>query len=100
MKLFLDTSVLLAASGSTKGASHALFDYAELQGWELMGSPYVLSEVRKNLLKLPPSATTEWSKLQPLIHAVDDILSIDRATVFMASKDRPVLLPPLLGQAC
>ncbi len=91
MKLFLDTSVLLAACGSKKGVSHALFDYAESQGWELLGSQYVFSEVLKNLPKLPESATTEWNKLRSDIKAVADILTLDRTAVFMASKDRPVL---------
>ncbi len=40
MNLFLDTSVLLAASGSAKGAARALFRLAPQQGWRLMASPY------------------------------------------------------------
>lgn len=36
MNLFLDTSVLLAASGSAKGAARALFRLAPQQGWRLM----------------------------------------------------------------
>jgi predicted nucleic acid-binding protein len=91
VRLFLDTSVVLAACGSTKGASHALFDYAESQGWELLGSQYVFSEVLKNLPKLPESATTEWTKLRSNIQTVADILTVDRATVFLVSKDRPIL---------
>jgi hypothetical protein len=45
VKLFLDTSVLLAACGSAKGSSRAVFQYAPAQGWELMASPWVIGEV-------------------------------------------------------
>lgn len=38
MNLFLDTSVLLAACGSERGASPFLFRQAAVQGWELLGS--------------------------------------------------------------
>ena len=54
MKLFLDTSVLLAAAGSATGSSRALFLYAAARQWLLISSPYVLNEVLRNLPKLPP----------------------------------------------
>ena len=60
MKLFLDTSVLLAAAGSVNGASHALFSLAAKQGWALLSSPYAVNEVLRNLPKLRTSATNEW----------------------------------------
>jgi hypothetical protein len=40
VKLFLDTSVLLAASGSAKGASRFVFDQAAEQGWQLLTTAY------------------------------------------------------------
>jgi hypothetical protein len=36
VRLFLDTSVLLAAAGSPNGSSRALFSYAATQGWVLI----------------------------------------------------------------
>ena len=95
MKLFLDTSVLLAACGSAHGSSKALFDYAVMQGWELLASPWVLGEMICNLPKLPPAATGEWSRLRPRLIVVDDVLSLDRPLVFAVSKDKPVLLTAL-----
>jgi predicted nucleic acid-binding protein len=95
VRLFLDTSVLLAAAGSVSGSSHALFEYADSQGWELLCSQYVLREVLKNLSKLPVSAESEWALLRPRITVVDDILTLDRPVVFMAGKDRPVLFSAL-----
>jgi len=57
--IFLDTSVLLAACGSTTGASRALFTLAPRQGWTLMSSSYAANEVVKNLHFFPASGTAE-----------------------------------------
>ena len=95
MKLFLDTSVLLAACGSAQGSSRALFDSAAAQGWELLASPWVLGETIRNLPKLPAAATGEWSRLRPRLLIVDDVVSLDRPLVFAVSKDKPVLLSAL-----
>lgn len=72
MKLFLDTSVLLAACGSAHGSSRALFGYAPAQGWSLMASPWVVAEVVRNLAKFPPAVASP-------------------ATFFMARPRRPRL---------
>ena len=95
MKLFLDTSVLLAACGSARGSSHALFGYAAAQGWTLMASPWVVAEAVRNLGKFSPEATREWVRLRPQLVLVDDVVSLNRAVVFPVSKDRPVLLTAL-----
>jgi predicted nucleic acid-binding protein len=60
MKLFLDASVLLAAAGSTEGASRAIFTYAADQNWMLISSPWALSEALRNLPNLPAAATADW----------------------------------------
>jgi predicted nucleic acid-binding protein len=95
VNLFLDTSVLLAACGSAKGSSRAIFHLATAAGWNLMSSPYVLSEVMRNLGKLPIVATADWVRLRQQLAMVDDVVSLDRAVVFSASKDRPVLFTAL-----
>lgn len=95
MRLFLDTSVLLAAAGSANGSSHALFSYAATQGWVLICSPYALNEVLRNLPKLAVSVTTEWLRLRPQVTVVDDVVSLDWPVVFAASKDRPILFTAL-----
>ena len=95
MKLFLDTSVLLAACGSAQGSSRALFQYASAQGWELMASPWVIGEVTRNLVKFPTAGTADWLRLRRQLVIVDDVVSLDRAFVFPVSKDRPVLLSAL-----
>ncbi len=95
MKLFLDTSVLLAACGSAQGSSRALFHGAAAEGWKLLASPWVIGEVTRNLVKFPANATAEWLRLRPHLVIVDDVVSLDRALVFPVSKDRPVLLSAL-----
>jgi uncharacterized protein len=95
VRLFLDASVLLAAAGSPKGSARALFTLAATQGWGLVTSPYTLSEVQRNLGKLPPQAAAEWLRLRPQLTVVDDVVVLDRPVIFTASKDRPVLFTAL-----
>lgn len=91
MNLFLDASVVLAACGRPAGASRAVFDLASRNGWTLMTSPYVVSEVTRNLPRFPTQATQDWSQLRPALVAVRDVWTMDRPAVFGPAKDRPVL---------
>ena len=91
MNLFLDASVVLAACGRPAGASRAIFSGAATNGWRLLTSPYVLGEVRKNLLKLPPPAQATWATLSPQLTTARDVWTMDRPAVFAPAKDRPVL---------
>jgi predicted nucleic acid-binding protein len=95
VRIFLDTSVLLAACRSKSGASRAILDIAAKQGWKLIASPWVRNEVEKNLSKFPFESTATWVALRSRISLVDDVVSIDRALVFPTSKDRPVLITAL-----
>jgi predicted nucleic acid-binding protein len=65
MKLFLDTSVLLAASGSSDGASREIFRLAPFNGWTLLATPYVVEEVLRNLPKLPFERSEAPGSLSP-----------------------------------
>lgn len=95
MRVFLDASVLIAAAGSRTGASRALFDLAPTHRWTLLTSTYALSEALHNLPKLPPASTADWIALRPKLSVADDVLSLDRPTIFRASKDRPILFTAL-----
>jgi hypothetical protein len=95
MRLFLDASVLLAASGSATGASRQLFRLAPPNAWSLIATPYVVEEVLHNLPLLPATATSAWARLRPALWIRDDVLTLDRAAVFPASKDRPMLFSAL-----
>jgi len=91
VRLFLDSSVALAASGRPRGASRAIFTFAAANGWELVSSGYSLAEVTRNLGKLPVDATNEWQRLAGRLRLVRDVWTSDRPAVFGVAKDRPVL---------
>ena len=92
MRLFLDSSVVLAACGRVTGASHAIFDLAPLHGWQLLTCDYVVREVERNLReRLPETARQEWRKLRPSLGVVENELTHPWPVVFPAAKDRPVL---------
>ena len=95
MNVFLDTSVILAACGSSRGSSRAIFNLARVADWTLLTSPYVLGEVTKNLSKLPSAAIGEWASLKEQIVIVNDIVSLSFPVVFTARKDRPILFSAL-----
>lgn len=95
MRLFLDTSVVLAACGSTTGASHEIFRRARVHGWVLLATPYVIGEVLNNLSDFPPEATARWANLRGDLLVLDDVLTLDRPAVFAAGKDRPILFSAL-----
>ena len=95
MRLFLDTSVLLSACASATGASREIFTRAPSNGWSLITTPYVVEEVVRNLPALPVQATAEWIQRRPMLMLMDDVLTLDRPTVFPAGKDRPVLFGAL-----
>jgi predicted nucleic acid-binding protein len=95
MRLFLDTSVLLAASGSASGASREVFRRASANAWVLMGTPYVVEEVLRNLPDLPPAASGDWVRLRPELVVMDDVLTLEWPAVFPVPKDRPVLFSAL-----
>ena len=95
MRLFLDTSVLLAACGSTTGASHEIFRQARVHGWVLIATPYVIGEVLNNLADFPPGATSQWASLRADLLVLDDVLTLNRPVVFAAAKDRPIIFSAL-----
>ena len=87
--------MLLAACGSSQGASRALFQLAPQTSWALVTNPYAVSEVARNLPKFPRSATAVWAGLRPQITLVDDVVALNLPSVFSASKDRPILFTAL-----
>ncbi len=95
MKLFLDSSVNLAASMSPTGASREIFRLAELCGWHLLVSPWVLRETRWNLANKSPQSVHNWVGLRTLLALEDDELTFDWPVAFTASKDKPVLFTAL-----
>ena len=100
MRLFLDSSVLLAASGSSKGASRFLLQEAATLGWELISSDYCEEETRRNLSKLGRSASTAWKNaIAPKVRFVRADYALDKPLVFPKAKDRPVVITALAARA-
>lgn len=96
MRLFLDTSVLLAAAGSAKGASRFVVTQAKLLGWELVSSDYCAEEARRNLPKLGGVAATSWRRqVAPRLHLVRADVALDKPLVLDKAKDRPVVITAL-----
>ena len=100
MRLFLDSSVLLAAAGSSKGASRLLFDIASRHGWELLTAEYCLREAEFNLPKLGKKAELSWTQIiRPAVIPLSTRLTLDRPLIFRATKDRPVVISALSQKA-
>lgn len=99
MRLFLDTSVLLAAAGSANGASRHLVSKGKKHGLPLLSSPYCLAETNQNISKLGKLASEDWhSFVRPRIQLVQDCTTIDLPLVFSAAKDRPVVISALAAK--
>jgi predicted nucleic acid-binding protein len=95
LKIFLDSSVAIAASLSGKGASRLVFDLAARQRWQLLVSPWVLREVRDNLADKPPEASGAWAALRGRVSIEGDELTFDWPLDFDVTKDKPVLITAL-----
>jgi len=100
VRIFLDTSVLLAAAGSSRGASRFLITQADAHGWELVSSDYCAEEARRNLPKLGRSAAAAWrTAIAPSLRLARASLALDKPLVFPKAKDRPVVITVLATRA-
>lgn len=100
MRIFLDSSALLAAAGSAQGASRFVITVAAAHDWELITSDYCAEETRRNLSKLRPAAAKVWQKqLSPLVRFVRTAVALDKPLVFPKAKDQPVVITALASRA-
>jgi predicted nucleic acid-binding protein len=100
VRLFLDTSLLLAACGSARGASRHVVIEGAVRGWELLTSDYCAQETRRNLPKLGTRAASNWqSMVAPRLRFVRADVVLDRPLVFPRAKDRPVVITALAVRA-
>lgn len=100
MRLFLDTSVLLAASGSRRGASRFVIMQATAQKWDVVSSDYCEQETQRNLAKIARSAARAWKdEIAPRVRLVEASLALDKPLVFSKAKDRPVVITALAVRA-
>ena len=95
MRLFVDSSVLIAAAASAEGASREVFHRASTRDWRLITTPYAVAEVTRNLAGFAALVTATWLRLRARLDLVDDVLTIDKPAVFPVNKDRPILFSAL-----
>ena len=98
MRVFLDSSVLLAACGSRRGASRSLFAGRGRDRLELVTSEWCLVEVERNLPVLGSSGARTWRRIVPRLKVIRTELVLDRPLVLSAAKDRPVLISALAAR--
>ena len=95
MRVFLDSSVLLAAVGSATGASREVIRRAPQQDWTLIATPYVIDEVQANISRLPLADERFWNECGRDLLILEDIFAIDKPAAFAPAKDRPILFSAL-----
>ena len=100
IEIFLDSSVLIAASGSIEGASFFIVQSAKKNHWQLLTSQYCLAEVERNIGKLGSSAKMSWEKsIRSSVDVMPNVLSISKPLMLEASKDKPVLIGAIAAHA-
>jgi hypothetical protein len=95
VKLFLDTTVLLAASESPLGASREIFQRAHSNDWTLITTPFVLLEVTHKLPKLSPHGVFDWKVLSRQLVITEDMAVLGGAVVRQPAKKNPILFSAL-----
>ena len=100
MRLFLDTSVILSASASEKGASRWIVEECARHNWSLVSANYCKAETLKNLAKMGGSARETFDALvAPAIRWKADTWVSEYPLLFPKAKDRPVVLAALAAKA-
>jgi predicted nucleic acid-binding protein len=100
-RVFADSSVLIAGSGSRSGASRAVLTMAEIGLFKLVLSRQVLEECERNLRKKLPAALTVFAEL--LARIGPEILpdpppeESARWETAIAAKDTPILAAAVLA---
>ncbi len=88
MKLFIDTSVLLAAAGSEHGDPVFVFEQATDREWVLITTHYCLEEAKRNVAKVGRKASTAPTRLlvpKLALFSFDKVLSKGQGTVLLLS---------------
>lgn len=96
MRVFLDSSVLLAAAGSDQGASRYVILNQRRARMHLITADYCIKEVEFNLAKLGPSSSQAWyTQIKPRLKIVPVRLSLTKILIYPRAKDRPVIITAL-----
>lgn len=92
-RVFLDSTVLFSAMYSTTGAAYQLIILGLAGVHHLVVSPYVLTEVERNLRAKAPRALGAFTSFTPLITCIDDPARslVERAAELVVAKDAPIV---------
>ncbi len=99
MRVFLDSSVILSACGSSKSLSRLITLIARERGWTLVSSAYCRAEAARNVGKFGDEATSRWTTLRAELQWVPDALTSKRPLLLTAAKDKPVLISALADRS-
>jgi predicted nucleic acid-binding protein len=101
-RIFIDSSVIIAGSASSTGASRAVLLLAEIGLFQAVVSEQVLAECQRNLTKKLPSAMPAYSEL--LLRLNLEVLAnpssqeYDQWQTIIEAKDAPILAAALLAK--
>jgi predicted nucleic acid-binding protein len=102
IRVFIDASVLFAASFSATGSARDLILVATRGDLELIASSFVLEETRRNLSSKAPRALPAFHAFQAaeVIRIVDpDATQVRRAAEVVVLKDAPVVAGAIEAKA-
>ena len=94
IKLFIDTSVLFAASHSPTGSARDLLVAGVLRQATLVLSPFVVDETRRNLLRKSPHALPFFEAFltRGLVHSVEPpVALVWQVAAIIAPKDAAIV---------
>jgi SRSO17 transposase/predicted nucleic acid-binding protein len=98
-KVFVDSTVLMAACISASGASRVIVEHGQAGPFSLLASPLVLEETSRNLQKKKPAALTQLSRFHLTSSANPALATIERASRIVALKDAPIIAAAVEGGA-
>ncbi len=100
-RIFLDSSVIIAACGSRSGASHAVIVMAEIGLFKVLISEQVIEECDRNITKKLPKAIPILKQILSVINpeilpnpAIADVVKWE---TIIEPKDAPILAAALLA---
>lgn len=99
LKVFIDSSVLLAASISLRGASNELIKRGVSGHFDMYFSDYVFSEVERNLWRKNPDGIDGFrfikSQARNLVNPPEVLVQMVAQTV--ESKDAPIIAAAIMA---
>ncbi|MDY6806128.1 MAG: PIN domain-containing protein [Cyanobacteriota bacterium] len=95
VSIFADSSVMIAGVGSTIGASRAVLILADIGFFQLVISPLVLEESRRNIAKKLPASMPVFTEflvtIKPEVVPSPSVEECQRWNAIIEAKDAPII---------